>query len=189
MILAKVFSFVAKSFMSLFPGVFLKWLSSSVCLWMFHCGLPRSRGHTNSFVQKDGSPQIKIIWYPHTCSPEEQTTLLLLALFWTLSEYKRMTSQPDTNQRQTFFLSFNCKISFICDHAYWWDFVFKLSTRTFFCGCNSLYCSSLLRQWTASFDQMIKVHCCICKTYVYWICFIATPLLPHCAQSALRTLG
>lgn len=138
MILAKVFSFVAKSFMSLFPGVFLKWLSSSDCLWMFYYGLPRSRGHTNSFVQKDGSPQIKIIWYPHTCSPEEQTTLLLLALFWTLSEYKRMTSQPDTNQRQTFFLSFNCKISFICDHAYWWDFVFKLSTRTFFCGCNSL---------------------------------------------------
>lgn len=115
------------------------------------------------------------------------------ALFWTLDQKrmlcKRMTSQPDANQRQTFFSPINCMNNFICERAYWWGFVFKLSTRTLFYECNALYCSSLLRQWTASFDQMIKVNCYICKTYVYWICFIATLLLPHCVQSALCTLG
>lgn len=100
-----------------------------------------------------------------------------------------MTSQPDANQRQTFFLSSNCINSLICDCAYWLDFVFKLCTRTLFHGCNPLHCSSSLHQWTASFDQMIKVHCCICTTYVYWFWFIATLWLPHSAEPASRTLG
>lgn len=122
MIPAKVFSFVAKSLTSFFPELFLEWLSSSACLRTFHCGLLRSQGRTNSFRQKDGGSQIKKIWYSHTCSSEEQITLLLL--FWTLYQKrllcKRMTSQPDANQRQTFlfFLSFNCTNSFICDRAY-----------------------------------------------------------------------
>lgn len=165
----------------------MEWLSLSACLWTSYCGLLRSRGLTNSFRQKDGSSQIKKIWYSHTCSSEEQITLLLL--FWTLYQKrmlcKRMTSQPDANQRQSsFFLSFNCINSFICDRAYWWAFVFKLSSRTLFYWRNSLDCFSLLTQWTASFDHMIKVHSCFCKTCVYWICFIAIASSLPCAAAA-----
>lgn len=97
----------------------------------------------------------------------------------------KMAFQQMPTKASLFFL-FNCINTLICDRAYWWDFVFNLSTRTFY-GCNSFYCSSLLSQWTASFDQMIKVRCCICKTYVYWIYFIATLFLPHCARSAVHT--
>lgn len=128
-------------------------------------------------------------WYSCTCSPEEQITLLLPAL-WSALYQKRMLAekmafqQTPTKDRSSFLC--NCINSLICDRAYWWDFVFNLSTSTFY-GCNSFYCSSLLCQWSASFDQMIKVHCCICKTYVYWIYFIATLFLPHLAQSAVHT--
>lgn len=62
----------------------------------------------------------------------------------------------------------------------------------FFNGRHSFYCSSLLGQWAASFDQMIKAHCSlyrICKTHVYWIYFIATLFLPRCAPSASHTRG
>lgn len=160
------------------PWALMEWLSLSalpldVLLWAAEV----TRSHKNSFRQKDGSSQIKKIWYSHTCSSEEQITLLLL--FWTLYQKrmlcKRMTSQPDANQRQTslFFFSFNCINSFICDRAYWWAFVFKLSTGTLFYWRNSLDCFSLLAQRTASFDHMIKAHPCFCKTHVYWICFIA----------------
>lgn len=149
--------------------------------------LLRSWSCTNSFMQKDGGSQIKKI-FMHMFPWRTDHPIVACAVIGSLSEtYARgKNGFPANANKRLFFFLCNCINSLICDRAYWWDCVFNLSTRTFY-GCNSLYCSSLLSQWTASFDQMIKVHCCICKTYVYWIYFIATLFLPHCAQSAVHT--
>lgn len=153
--------------------------------------LLKSWGCTNSFMQQDGGSQIKKICmiFMHMFPWRADHPIVACTVIGSLSETyaggKKWLSIK-CRQKLDFFFLCNCINSLICDRAYWWDFVFNLSTRTFY-GCNSFYCSSLLSQWTASFDQMIKVRCCICKTYVYWIYFIATLFLPHCAQSAVHT--
>lgn len=90
-----------------------------------------------------------------------------------------MTSHADTYWAHISLRRIN---SFICDPAYQWVLLLPLISASapgllgdvmLSIGCCAL-CQTLLSQRIGSFDQMIKVHSCICKTHGYWMWFIGT---------------
>lgn len=128
--------------------------------------------------------------------PRKSRLLPLLPAEWWRPYEKHMSCsrRSDFSWTDTYWahISFKWISGFICDCACWWDFLvgfdFCLGNRTFW-RCNAFHCSSMWGQRTGSFDQMIKVHCSICKTYVYWIYFITTISYTHTEPSLPSALS